>query len=74
MDVRHVLGDLARLRGERVELEKREAQLVVDARAAGATWDEVADALGLSRSYVHRRYGGACVAAGAGRVYVRRAA
>lgn len=49
------LGALARLRGE---AERTEAVLVRRARNSGATWLQIADALGVSKQAVHKKHGG----------------
>ena len=40
-------------------LESLEALLVQNARASGWSWQQVADALGVSKQAVHKKHGGA---------------
>lgn len=40
------------------QLSQREAVAVRRARARGASWAQIAAALGVSRQAVHRKYGG----------------
>jgi DNA invertase Pin-like site-specific DNA recombinase len=40
------------------EISQREAVAVRRARARGASWAQIAAALGVSRQAVHRKYGG----------------
>lgn len=49
------LGALARLR---TETERTEAVLVRRARNDGATWLQIADALGVSKQAAHKKHGG----------------
>jgi DNA-directed RNA polymerase specialized sigma24 family protein len=42
----------------RAEIDEAERHLVIRALAAGATFAEIAAALGVSRQSVHKRYGG----------------
>ncbi|GAA0994692.1 MULTISPECIES: hypothetical protein [Nocardiopsidaceae] len=42
----------------RREMERVEAVLVRRARNRGSTWAEVAEALGVSKQAVHKKYGG----------------
>lgn len=55
-----VVGPLVVL-GDLVEEQRRHEQLVrqqvADARSAGATWQQVADVLGVTRQAVHGRFG-----------------
>jgi hypothetical protein len=56
-----VVADLERLRAcEEIHgrLRTFERQLVARARDGGATWDEVAEALELSKQAAHQRFGG----------------
>lgn len=46
---------------------------VVDARRAGASWDDVAHATGYSVTHSHRRWNALCSMFGAGRAYRRPA-
>jgi DNA-directed RNA polymerase specialized sigma24 family protein len=50
------LAELADLTARLVELHARQDALVVRARAAGATWAQVADALGVTAQAAHKRY------------------
>lgn len=55
------LPDLERLRAcEEIHgrLRTFERQLVAHARDGGATWDEVAEALEVSKQAAHQRFGG----------------
>ena len=54
-DPLRALGAAARLQRE---VARVETIAVRRARARGATWAEIAEALGVSRQAVHRRYGG----------------
>ncbi|ARQ69326.1 helix-turn-helix domain-containing protein [Streptomyces marincola] len=49
------LGALARLRAE---TDRVEAVLVRRARTSGATWPQIAAALGVSKQAVHKKYAG----------------
>ncbi len=51
------LPDLARIPGARRDLEDRARELVVQARADGASWAQVGAALGMSKQAAHERYG-----------------
>ncbi|MEW2136527.1 hypothetical protein AB0892_07955 [Streptomyces sp. NPDC005409] len=42
----------------RRRLEGQEEVLVYRARAAGTTWTQIAEALGVSKQAVHKKYGG----------------
>ncbi|MFE5402850.1 hypothetical protein ACFQ9Z_16070 [Streptomyces sp. NPDC056580] len=42
----------------RQRLEGQEEVLVYRARAAGTTWTQIAEALGVSKQAVHKKYGG----------------
>jgi hypothetical protein len=42
----------------RQRLEGQEEALVHRARVAGATWAQIAEALGVSKQAVHKKYGG----------------
>ena len=55
-DPRRALAATAELRRA---TERLEAVQVRRARAAGATWAESADALGVSKQAVHKKHGGA---------------
>ncbi|WP_017584883.1 hypothetical protein [Nocardiopsis ganjiahuensis] len=49
------LGAVVQLRGE---AERAEAVLVRRARNQGATWARIAEALGVSKQAIHKKYGG----------------
>lgn len=51
-----VLAELAEVTGRLGELQARQDALVARARAAGASWAQVADALGVSPQAAHKRY------------------
>ena len=53
-----VLAELAAVREQRRELERREAALVRRARNQGIVWEQVAASLGVTRQAVHRKYAG----------------
>jgi DNA-directed RNA polymerase specialized sigma24 family protein len=55
-DAADLLAELADLTGQLGELRARRDTVVVEARTAGATWAQVADALGVSVQAVHKRY------------------
>ena len=40
------------------EMERQQAALVRRARVRGATWVQIAQALGVSKQAVHKKYGG----------------
>lgn len=50
------LAELAGITGQLGELRARRDALVVVARDAGASWAQVADALGVSAQAAHKRY------------------
>ena len=52
------LRALAATAGLQREVSQREAVAVRRARARGASWAQIAAALGVSRQAVHRKYGG----------------
>jgi DNA-directed RNA polymerase specialized sigma24 family protein len=52
------LHALREARALRRHLEGQEEVLVHRARVAGATWMQIAEALGVSKQAVHKRYGG----------------
>lgn len=54
----HPLTALRATRWTRHELERAEAVLVRRARNDGVSWAAIADALGVSRQAVHKKYGG----------------
>lgn len=41
----------------RFDLEQTIAQVVAEARAEGATWSQIAEALGVSKQAAQQRYG-----------------
>ena len=51
------LRELRKLRALHVELARAEAEQVRRARARGLSWVAIADALGVSRQAVHKKYG-----------------
>lgn len=51
-----VLAELADVTGQLAGLHARQDALVASARAAGATWTQVADALGVTAQAAHKRY------------------
>ena len=51
------LSTLRRLRAAQAELARAEAEQVRRARAQGYSWVAIADALGVSRQAVHKKYG-----------------
>lgn len=57
------LGGVAELRGE---VERAEAVLVRRSRNAGATWVQIAAALGVSKQAVHQKYAGRGLLGGRG--------
>jgi hypothetical protein len=46
----------AAVRGIREQLDIEERRIVDEMRAAGNTWQQVADALGVSRQAAHQRF------------------
>jgi hypothetical protein len=54
-DFRQALASAAEARRE---LERLEAVLVRRARVRGASWSDIAGALGVTKQAVHRKYGG----------------
>ncbi|MGW4462499.1 RNA polymerase subunit sigma-70 [Micromonospora sp. NBC_01796] len=52
------LESLRAAAGLRRGVERMEAVLVRRARVAGASWAQVAEALGVSKQAAHRKYGG----------------
>lgn len=52
------LTSLEATRQLRAELEQRETMLVRRARNQGATWEQIAAALGVTKQAVHKKYGG----------------
>ena len=54
LDPLELLGDIATVERFAVDLG---IERVASARAAGATWDDVARRLGVSRQAVHKRFG-----------------
>lgn len=52
------LGALRATATVNAEMSRQEAALVRRARVAGATWLEIAGALGVSKQAVHKKYGG----------------
>lgn len=57
------LSGVAELRGE---VERAEAVLVRRSRNAGATWVQIAAALGVSKQAVHQKYAGRGLLGGRG--------
>jgi DNA-directed RNA polymerase specialized sigma24 family protein len=57
-DKQPALDTLSLVPTARAEIDEAERQLVIRALGAGATFAEIADALGVSRQSVHKRYGG----------------
>lgn len=53
-----LLAELAAMREQRRELERREAALVRRARNEGIVWEQIAASLGVTRQAVHRKYAG----------------
>lgn len=51
------LPELRRLRALHTELARAEAEQVRRARGQGLSWVAIADALGVSRQAVHKKYG-----------------
>jgi DNA-binding Lrp family transcriptional regulator len=56
MDTTKQLDTLTALWSERQEMDEREFQAVKRARLAGASWETIGDAMGVSRQAVHERY------------------
>lgn len=52
------LSGLTATKQLRLEMERREAILVRRARNQGATWVQIATALGVSKQAIHKKYGG----------------
>lgn len=52
----NTLAELVDVTGQLGKLAARQDVLVACARAAGATWRQVADALGVSAQAAHKRY------------------
>lgn len=50
------LAELVDVTGQLAKLHTRQDVLVARARAAGATWTQVADALGVTAQAAHKRY------------------
>lgn len=51
------LGALRAAAAVTSEMERRQAVLVRRARVRGATWAQIAEALGVSKQAVHKKYG-----------------
>lgn len=52
------LSALTEIAGRRRELDSEEYLLVLQARAAGVTWQGIAAALGVSKQAVHKKFRG----------------
>lgn len=52
------LRELKQVIKDRKALDRREATLVRRARNAGYVWEDIANALGVSKQAVHKKYGG----------------
>ena len=52
-----VLDQLQAVRALQEWAELRQKMMVADAREAGKTWQEIADALGITRQAAQKRYG-----------------
>ncbi|NCD18251.1 MAG: hypothetical protein EOL91_13300 [Actinobacteria bacterium] len=55
---RHPLDALAQLARRRRDLDAEEYHRVLEARAAGASWQGIAAALGVSRQAAHKKFRG----------------
>ncbi len=51
------LGALRAAAAVTAEMERRQSALVRRARVRGATWAQIAEALGVSKQAVHKKYG-----------------
>lgn len=51
------LREIRRIRALQADLARAEAEQVRRARARGLSWVAIADALGVSRQAVHKKYG-----------------
>jgi hypothetical protein len=56
MDATRYLTDLTACWSARTDLDEREYKAVKSARLAGASWDTIGEAMGVSRQAVHERY------------------
>ncbi|NDL57274.1 helix-turn-helix domain-containing protein [Phytoactinopolyspora mesophila] len=57
-DSPRAIDSLRALAELRREVQRREAVLVRRARNDGASWAQIAEALGVSKQSAHRKYGG----------------
>lgn len=52
------LDDIGRLRLVELAVDQARRALVADLREAGATWEDIGDALGVTRQAAQQRFGG----------------